>query len=191
MVHCSDTHWIFRMPCVEARQLYLVGEFNQWCTTATPMRQVQPRVWQVDICLPPGRYRFRYVTDDGRWYTDFAAFGVERNAYDQWDSVVCVPDVEVSGPNTGRQGAVLTRNQMGQLESLMALLWCLVNSKGDRSCDKESDLYVDPHRMKLSDREHAMVGRYHSSTVREPKRKTRPEGLDEGVGALGRTVLVD
>jgi len=43
--------------------------------------------------LPPGTYEFRYVAE-GRWYTDYAAFGVAPNAFGGFNGVVRVPKVK-------------------------------------------------------------------------------------------------
>ena len=82
----------FRVTCKDARRVYLVGDFDGWSTTAIEMEQVAPDVWQTRLELDPGTYRFRYYAADGRWLTDFAAFGIVPNRIDGWDSVLYVPD---------------------------------------------------------------------------------------------------
>ena len=47
--------------------------------------------WFVAARLPAGDYRFRYLVD-GRWFTDFAANGVELDKMG-WNSVLVVPQV--------------------------------------------------------------------------------------------------
>ena len=102
MTFQNDGKCIFQTVCPHAHQLFVAGEFNGWSTTATPMERVGDHTWQVSLDLEPGTYRFRYVTDDGRWLTDFSAFGVEPNKNGGWDSVVLVPgereDNETAAP---------------------------------------------------------------------------------------------
>lgn len=82
----------FQVACApQTRQVFLVGDFSGWTAEAIPMYRDDDGVWRLCVQLPPGDYVFRYLTGDGRWLTDFAAFGVTRNRPDEWDSVVHVP----------------------------------------------------------------------------------------------------
>lgn len=92
MVSRRDQRCVFRAVCIGAAQVYLAGDFNDWSPTAMPMRRIAPDLWQVSLRLPPGEYRFRYVTDDHRWLTDFRASGVIRNGFGEWDSLLRVPE---------------------------------------------------------------------------------------------------
>jgi len=60
----------------EASQVTLAGEFNNWQTNGQLMKRGTDGWWRCDLNLKPGFYQFRYVAD-GRWYTDYASFGVE------------------------------------------------------------------------------------------------------------------
>ena len=82
---------IFQVFCKDAEWVHVVGDFNHWSPHATPMRQIKPGVWRVELRLPPGEYRFRYLTSNQGWITDWAAFGVERNRFGEWDSLLHVP----------------------------------------------------------------------------------------------------
>lgn len=90
MVWQNQDEFTFQVSCRNARQLYLVGDFNDWCAHANPMQFVGDGQWSLTLRLRPGEYRFRYLTDDGRWLTDYAAFGVIRNRLGGWDSVLYV-----------------------------------------------------------------------------------------------------
>lgn len=70
----------------EARQVFIVGDFNGWKIGPTPMRRTSTGHWTLCLELPVGEHRFRYWAD-GRWYTDFAAFGVVPGPF-SYDSVV-------------------------------------------------------------------------------------------------------
>jgi len=52
-----------------ANQVFLAGEFNNWSTTATPMKRDPDGVWWVILDLPPGRYEYKFVVD-GQWMAD-------------------------------------------------------------------------------------------------------------------------
>ena len=73
-----------------ARSVALVGDFNDWSTTATQLtRQSGDGVWWVTVKLPPGRYRYAFVVDGSTWRKDPDAFGVE-DEFGRPNSVVTV-----------------------------------------------------------------------------------------------------
>ena len=72
--------------------VFVVGDFCGWRTGELPMRRVAPAEWRLMLRLPPGTYEFRYFAG-GRWYTDWAAFGVNGNVPDNLNSVLLVPEV--------------------------------------------------------------------------------------------------
>lgn len=67
---------VFEIPAsLWANRVYLVGDFNEWNTSATPFERMRDGVWRVTLDLPAHRrYEFRYLAD-GVWYTDFHADG--------------------------------------------------------------------------------------------------------------------
>ena len=65
----------FVVVCPEAAAVFLLGEFNDWSTTATPMSMTEADVWQIDVELPAGQTRFSYFVIDQRWCTGRAPFG--------------------------------------------------------------------------------------------------------------------
>ena len=73
--------WLDRPVCV-------VGDFNDWDPTATPLRKKgSARV--ASVVMEPGRtYSFRYLDSEGRWYDDPAADGVVLNGFGGTNSVI-------------------------------------------------------------------------------------------------------
>lgn len=62
-----------RFQCVApgAQSVFLVGAFNDWIPTATPMEVGQADDWQADewhavVKIPPGTYEYKYIVD-GIW----------------------------------------------------------------------------------------------------------------------------
>jgi len=82
----------FRFRHVTEGTIFVVGDFCRWQTDHLPMHRVAPAEWALMLRLPPGAYEFRYVAA-GRWYTDYAAFGVNRNTFHDFNSVLWVPKV--------------------------------------------------------------------------------------------------
>jgi 1,4-alpha-glucan branching enzyme len=71
MVTATHNHIVFQTRCPEAREVYLVGDFNGWSMTDTPMQPVGDGVWRARRSLPAGRHRFRYyAVQDYRYHTD-------------------------------------------------------------------------------------------------------------------------
>jgi hypothetical protein len=54
-----------------AKSVSLVGDFNDWDASRTPMERVSgDGVWSVTLPLRPGRYEFQYEVDGARRVTD-------------------------------------------------------------------------------------------------------------------------
>ena len=51
--------WVFP----NARQVFIVGSFNNWQPLATPLRNCGGNRWLLEIALEPGRYEYRFVVD--------------------------------------------------------------------------------------------------------------------------------
>ncbi len=71
----GDVEFKFFHPT--ARHVFLVGTFNDWDSTATPMARGPDGQWAVTLSLPDGTYDYKFLAD-GKWYLDDAAVGVEE-----------------------------------------------------------------------------------------------------------------
>src|SRR5689334_11871789 len=58
--HCSAS---LEFCAPSAREVFLVGEFNDWDAKATPMQRGADGTWHVELMLPPGFYRYKFVVD--------------------------------------------------------------------------------------------------------------------------------
>lgn len=65
----------FRFFRPEAGAVRIAGDFSGW-EPRLLMGASSDGWWSAKVEIPPGEYRFRYEVD-GRWFTDFAANGVE------------------------------------------------------------------------------------------------------------------
>ncbi len=59
---------IFSIRAPEAKDVFLVGDFNNWNPTYEKMQKAGD-VFEVALYLLPGTYRYKYVVD-GKWMTD-------------------------------------------------------------------------------------------------------------------------
>jgi hypothetical protein len=64
----------FVLVAPTATRLALVGDFNRWDPTATPMATAESTgVWTAAVALRAGTHRYAFVVDDARWVADPAA----------------------------------------------------------------------------------------------------------------------
>ena len=55
---------------------HIVGEFNDWSTTATPMKRLKSGAFSATLDLETGRsYQFRYLLGNSQWENDADADG--------------------------------------------------------------------------------------------------------------------
>ena len=82
----------FELPAeVQANEVFLVGEFNDWDRGATSLKRRKDGSFGTTISLKQGReYRFRYLIDGDRWENDHAADRYLPNSHGTDDSVVVV-----------------------------------------------------------------------------------------------------
>jgi len=65
----------FSLNAPNAKEVYLVGEFNKWSLHALPMKHDNGKQWKARVQLAPGRYEYKYYVD-GSWVDDVP--GVEK-----------------------------------------------------------------------------------------------------------------
>ena len=73
----------FSLPAtVQAENVFLVGDFNDWDQQAQPMRRNREGDWATTLDLEPGRqYEYRYRADERTWHNDPKADAYVRNPY--------------------------------------------------------------------------------------------------------------
>lgn len=104
MVEVRNGWVVFQFFRPRAGQVDLVGDFNGWRTGQLPMQRDEGGYWTAALRLPPGSYRFLYCAD-GRWFCDFAAFGVEHGPFGP-DGVVHVAQGPDAGQDSRQSGSV-------------------------------------------------------------------------------------
>jgi 1,4-alpha-glucan branching enzyme len=83
----------FTMPPLEGvKQLFLVGDFNNWSVAETPLTRAADESWSVTLTLDAGQdYEYRYYADGQVWHNDWAADGYVPNTFGTENSVVSLP----------------------------------------------------------------------------------------------------
>ena len=74
-----------------ASDVRIVGDFNDWDSSATPMQRTgSGGVWSVVVPLEPGRHVYAFVVDGKQWIADVAAPRAPENAFGTPNSIVMV-----------------------------------------------------------------------------------------------------
>jgi 1,4-alpha-glucan branching enzyme len=77
---------LFEFLAPEARDVCLVGDFNNWDSRASVMKKDKKGIWTTNLSLKPGRYEYRFLKD-GNWENDPACSSCVPN---QFGSCNCV-----------------------------------------------------------------------------------------------------
>ena len=95
----------FSMPALDGvTQLYVVGDFNEWNETATPMEKAADGSWSVALTLEGNRaYQYRYFANGQTWHNDWAADAYAPNTFGSDNCVVNL--VEEPKPAPKRKAA--------------------------------------------------------------------------------------
>jgi 1,4-alpha-glucan branching enzyme len=80
----------FTISDLDAKKVFLVGDFNRWDERKHPMKKLKNKSWKLEVKLPAGEYKFKYLVD-GNWINDPVAHKYVPNIYGGEDSVVVVP----------------------------------------------------------------------------------------------------
>ena len=81
------TEIIFSVFAPEAKNVYLVGEFNRWQLEDSARMNQNNGTWSKKINLDSGKYRYRFVID-GNWIEDSSNPFKEVNPYGSVDSLI-------------------------------------------------------------------------------------------------------
>ena len=84
----------FKLLAPNARRVQVVGDFTEWQQQPLELAPSADGWWRLAAAVPAGEHHFRYLVDGWRWMTDFAAFGVKRNKFGQFDSVLVLTSRE-------------------------------------------------------------------------------------------------
>ena len=71
---CKVTFSLPKEAVGKAKKVTLVGEFNNWNKTNTPLKKMKDGSVSVSLNLKTGReYQYRYLIDGKTWENDWAA----------------------------------------------------------------------------------------------------------------------
>ena len=73
----------------QAKSVSLVGDFNQWNPSASPMKQMPDGAWLINVELKHGHHRYAFLVD-GVLTLDPRAQGITRDDQNQRVSLIPV-----------------------------------------------------------------------------------------------------
>jgi hypothetical protein len=74
---------------VDVQNVHLVGEFNDWDPTATPMKYLKKGAFQSTLELEAGReYQFRYLVNGDHWCNEWHADAYIRGEFGEDNCIV-------------------------------------------------------------------------------------------------------
>ena len=77
---------------IDVESVHLVGEFNEWDRTATPMERATEGAFRVTLELEPGKtYQFRYLVNGEHWCNDWHADGYILGGFGADNCAVVTP----------------------------------------------------------------------------------------------------
>jgi chromosome partitioning protein len=80
----------FRFESPEARDIYIVGDFNDWkISDEGKLGRRENGCWEKRMEVPQGRYRYKFVVD-GEWTPDEKNPDLEPNVFGTFDSVITI-----------------------------------------------------------------------------------------------------
>lgn len=79
----------YTAPEIDAENVALVGEFNEWNERATPMKPLKDGRFKATVELPVDkRFQFRYLVNHNVWQNDWAADQYIPNPFSGDNSIV-------------------------------------------------------------------------------------------------------
>ena len=80
----------FSLNAPVAKQVVVLGDFNEWSATKHPMKKNENGDWQKIAMLPAGRYEYRFLVD-GQWWNDPKNDQACPNCFGTHNNVLEVP----------------------------------------------------------------------------------------------------
>ncbi|MBU4492403.1 MAG: isoamylase early set domain-containing protein [Euryarchaeota archaeon] len=77
----------FSFEAVEAREVFLLGDFNNWDPTVHPMVNDENSIWKKTVMIPPGKHEYKFLAD-GQWTEDPRNDQTCPNCFGTYNSVL-------------------------------------------------------------------------------------------------------
>ena len=74
----------------DAQSVAIVGDFNGWDASSTPLERREGGVWSTTLALQPGRYHYMFLVDGKQWVADPLAAETSLDGFGAQNSVLNV-----------------------------------------------------------------------------------------------------
>jgi 1,4-alpha-glucan branching enzyme len=81
----------FSLKAPHAKEVFLVGDFNNWDTKSNSMKPDKDGLWRISLILSPGRYEFKFFID-GKWREGLKGKHKVPNCFGTLNHVLVVPE---------------------------------------------------------------------------------------------------
>jgi 1,4-alpha-glucan branching enzyme len=81
----------FSLKAPNAKEVFLVGDFNNWDAGSNPMKLDEDGSWKGSLIIPPGRYEFKLLVD-GKWREGTKEEQTVSNCFGTLNNVLIVPE---------------------------------------------------------------------------------------------------
>jgi 5'-AMP-activated protein kinase regulatory beta subunit len=76
----------FSFESSNAKEVILMGDFNNWNPKKHPMKKDNSGKWTKDVILPPGQYEYKFLVD-GQWKEDPQNERIRPNRFGTYNNV--------------------------------------------------------------------------------------------------------
>ena len=83
--------WTFSLEASEAKEVLLMGDFNNWSLEKHPMRKDETGTWKKKVTLSPGNHEYKFLVD-GQWTEDPRNNLRSPNCFGSYNSVIRLPE---------------------------------------------------------------------------------------------------
>jgi len=83
----KPVHFYCEAP--DAKQVSIVGDFNNWDAQAHPLQQMPDGAWRVEVTMHHGHHQYAFLVD-GKLTLDPRAQGISRNEKNERVSLIAV-----------------------------------------------------------------------------------------------------
>jgi len=84
--------WTFSLESNEAREVFLMGDFNNWSPGKHPMRRDENGKWNKRVILSPGDHEYKFLVD-GQWTEDPRNNRRCPNCFGSYNSIISLSEV--------------------------------------------------------------------------------------------------
>jgi len=81
----------FLLEAKEAKEVLLLGDFNNWSPERHPMKRDENGMWNKTVMLFPGNHEYKFLVD-GQWREDPSNERLCPNCFGTYNSVINLPD---------------------------------------------------------------------------------------------------